>query len=477
MYRTGGPKVAGSSPASPTTKTHTGQWLRAVNGRVGESLEGTPVNAPAAELGLTCYHPAMLRRSRQVKPSHLNPAFPFVHAVDIPHDRDVAVHSMPLRGWIAVPPTAVVAGPWVEHGARVPLEAERRADVEQVFPDSLIVAFRDLLAVDEHAASQPWELVLSVDGKEFRTGLDNVQISHDEWAEFEAAKRRKLARIQALLRCPVTRRGGGTGSSLEVCGGEFEAVSFTAIACSRCGREFPRNDRQFDMLGSEHTGAVFTTQEDSVHTAYGDLRTIDLIAEVTAAGGLILDNGSGFKREYLENVVNFDIVDFATTDVLGTGGTLPFADKSFDAVLSFSVLEHVRDPFQCASEIDRVLKPGGLVQVSVPHLAPYHGFPSHYYNMTRQGLEALFVQGFHVESSETPDWGHPIQAITWILQLYAAGLPPESCEEFGRLRVDELMGWGFQYLDRQFVTDLDVETRRVLACNNFLVARKVSRDT
>jgi SAM-dependent methyltransferase len=344
--------------------------------------------------------------------------------------------------------------------------------VAQVFPESRIVAFRDLVTVDEHAASRAWELVLSVDGEEFRTDLENVRVSHDEWARFDAAKRRKLARIEPLLRCPASRPGGN-GSALEVCGGEFEPVSSTGMACSRCGRHSARNDRHFNLLGDDPIGAIFTTPENQNHSSYNDSGMTDFVEEVTASGGLVLDNGSGFKREYLDGVVNFDIVDYATTDVLGTGETLPFADESFDAVLSFSVLEHVRDPFRCAAEIERVLKHGGLVHVSVPHLAPYHGFPSHYYNMTRQGLEGLFEKGFHIESSDTPAWGQPIRAVTWILQLYAAGLPAATREEFEGLRVDELMDWGFEYSSRAFVDNLDVETRRVLACNNYLVARKV----
>jgi SAM-dependent methyltransferase len=38
---------------------------------------------------------------------------------------------------------------------------------------------------------------------------------------------------------------------------------------------------------------------------------------------------------------------------------LPFADGSFDAVISYDVLEHVVDPFEAIAEIARVLRPGG----------------------------------------------------------------------------------------------------------------------
>jgi SAM-dependent methyltransferase len=77
--------------------------------------------------------------------------------------------------------------------------------------------------------------------------------------------------------------------------------------------------------------------------------------------GLILDCGAGRRDTYYLNVINFEIVDCDTTDVLGVGEYLPFQDNVFDAVISIAVLEHVRDPFKCASEISRVLKRGDFL--------------------------------------------------------------------------------------------------------------------
>jgi SAM-dependent methyltransferase len=51
----------------------------------------------------------------------------------------------------------------------------------------------------------------------------------------------------------------------------------------------------------------------------------------------------------------------------GSAESLPFPDASVDAVTLLDVLEHVADPAGVLDEAHRVLKPGGVLVVSVPH--------------------------------------------------------------------------------------------------------------
>lgn len=65
------------------------------------------------------------------------------------------------------------------------------------------------------------------------------------------------------------------------------------------------------------------------------------------------------------------------------------SDGSYDSAVCLSVLEHVPDPVQALQEIARILKPGGVLLLSVPHLSRLHEEPHDYFRYTRYGLRAL----------------------------------------------------------------------------------------
>jgi ubiquinone/menaquinone biosynthesis C-methylase UbiE len=52
---------------------------------------------------------------------------------------------------------------------------------------------------------------------------------------------------------------------------------------------------------------------------------------------------------------------------IGTIASLPLQDSVLDGVLCSSVLEYVTDPARCLEQFARVLKPGGVLLVSVPN--------------------------------------------------------------------------------------------------------------
>jgi SAM-dependent methyltransferase len=221
-----------------------------------------------------------------------------------------------------------------------------------------------------------------------------------------------------------------------------------------------------DALRAE-TGIVDT----NAVSAHGyDPYALELIA--ACRDGLVLDCGAGRRPVYFDNVVNFEIVDYDATDVLGVGEQLPFKDNSFDGVLSLSVLEHVRDPFTCAGELARVLKPGGKLICCVPFLQPLHGYPHHYYNMTGQGLRALFERRLHVDQHIVPRSTLPLFSLTWFVQSWARALRGDARDEFLALRLSDLLERPDELQESRWVTELPDETNFELASATMLFAHK-----
>jgi SAM-dependent methyltransferase len=254
---------------------------------------------------------------------------------------------------------------------------------------------------------------------------------------FAAVKKKKLARLQPLLR-----------------------KDMPYVFDNDC----------LDFMTPEYRAQFGIIDTDAVASNGYDANAGDLIEKHQS--GLILDCGAGRRPIYYENVVNFEIVAYDTTDVRGVGEVLPFGDNSFDAVFSLAVLEHVKDPFACAREIVRVLKPGGDLMCCVPFLQPMHGYPSHYYNMTGQGLKNLFSPGIRIDRHEVYSSVLPIWALTWIAKSWAEGLTGKTKEEFLNLRMSDLLDSGDKYLDRSFVRELSEEKNFELASATVLFGHK-----
>lgn len=392
--------------------------------------------------------------------------FPYTYYFDAPQpDQPPSGHSVLVEGWIIVPEGAMIDGFFVDHGARSSLARTDRPDVQDRFRTKSALGFRGLVTVTPESPETTWQLVVVVDGIEHRLPFA-VAIDRAANGRFLADKAKKLERVRPLLRCPRPRVDL---PERESCGGELESLD-GMLRCERCGEQYPASARHFDFLNPElrSLGGVESTENisDFGYDPWSD-EIIDAYPD-----GLVLDLGAGLKSQYLPNVVNFEIADYPTTDVLGIGEHLPFASGSFDGLLCLAVLEHVRDPFRAAAEIARVVRTGGRIYIAVPFLQPYHGYPHHYYNMTRRGLEQLFDDDFAIERSVVPAYGLPIWTLTWFLNSYVAGLPQRTAKKFREMKVKDLLGSAYEYLNEDFVGDVGEWTNTELACVNAIVATK-----
>lgn len=114
------------------------------------------------------------------------------------------------------------------------------------------------------------------------------------------------------------------------------------IATYRYAEQFTKDKRVLDYgCGSGYGSAQIA-------------RTSDRVTAVDVAADAVEYARARFGRSNL---------DFQQID---PSRPLPFADASFDVVLSFQVFEHVRDTARYLSEIRRVLAPGGKLVLVTP---------------------------------------------------------------------------------------------------------------
>jgi SAM-dependent methyltransferase len=79
---------------------------------------------------------------------------------------------------------------------------------------------------------------------------------------------------------------------------------------------------------------------------------------------------------------------------------MPIASHAYDSALCAEVLEHV-DPERVVAEINRVLKPGGTVVLTMPFIPFIHADPDDYQRYTPAKLERLLSEAdFVVELIE-----------------------------------------------------------------------------
>lgn len=131
------------------------------------------------------------------------------------------------------------------------------------------------------------------------------------------------------------------------------------------------------------------------------------ISELSAnIHGCLLDVGCGTKPYRalftVDSYRGLDI-DSSTTRALGVaddlydGNQFPYSQCTFDSALCNQVLEHVFNPNEFLAEINRVMKPGGKLLLTVPFVWDEHEQPYDYARYSSFGLRALLEKnGFKI---------------------------------------------------------------------------------
>src|SRR3990170_749317 len=174
--------------------------------------------------------------------------------------------------------------------------------------------------------------------------------------------------------------------------------------------------------------------------------------------GKTIDLGCGYMPFY--DFISDQVTEYHGLDLHPRSGEVAFTadiqdmymieDDSYDTAICLEVLEHTPDPFRAAGEIHRILRPGGILVLSVPHLSRLHDVPDDYYRFTKYGLQELLMRnGFEVASVEHRGglcsflghqvstlllgvaWGVPlVREIAWHLNSWLVTRPLYAADRF-----------------------------------------------
>ncbi len=106
--------------------------------------------------------------------------------------------------------------------------------------------------------------------------------------------------------------------------------------------------------------------------------------------------------------------------VAAFGEYLPFADASFDVVMSDNVIDHATEPFAIIDEILRVLKPGGLLYFTVNIHHPFYDLASRLYGV---------MKGFGVGGEVGPFADHTVHLTEAAISAAFASQPLKIIEQ------------------------------------------------
>lgn len=123
--------------------------------------------------------------------------------------------------------------------------------------------------------------------------------------------------------------------------------------------------------------------------------------------------GNGAEPLYQDNEIDIfgiDIYPSPNVDYIADAHYIPFKDESFDGVWIQAVLEHVLRPTEVVAEINRILKPNGLIYSEIPFMQQVHEGAYDFQRYTPIGHVAIYSKNIIVSSGVL---GGPGDSFTW----------------------------------------------------------------
>lgn len=198
----------------------------------------------------------------------------------------------------------------------------------------------------------------------------------------------------------------------------FRLADFTAPPVPRPGRLARR------------VAALLPTDSRNAGTDRHVARLLELLLalpgrpRVLVVGGATLGAGMKPLLDHPElDVTETDVWIGPRTVLVCDGHDLPFADRSFDAVVCQAVLEHVPDAPRVVAEMHRVLAPAGLLYVETPLIQQVHEGAFDFTRYTYVGLRRLLRDFDEVVAGVACG---PAMALAWSLRYLAVAAAGRS---------------------------------------------------
>lgn len=128
------------------------------------------------------------------------------------------------------------------------------------------------------------------------------------------------------------------------------------------------------------------------------------------AKAVVVDLGCGrkpYKKYFKNKYIGVDVDKNGGADIVSVAWNTGLPDNYADAVLLVQSLEHVSQTRRLVKEVRRILKPNGLLFVSVPQTMPNHGpinssnIHEDYFRFTPGGLMTVFSEFSSVNISQS----------------------------------------------------------------------------
>ncbi|WP_457557729.1 class I SAM-dependent methyltransferase [Candidatus Harpocratesius sp.] len=120
--------------------------------------------------------------------------------------------------------------------------------------------------------------------------------------------------------------------------------------------------------------------------------------DLGCSGNSILPFLPNIHRRFYLDIARSPLLQFNSRrnqfPAVGILQQLPYQDETFDFISALDVIEHIRDDKTAAVEIYRILKPGGILLITVPHRMKFYSYQDtmigHYRRYEIDDIKKLF---------------------------------------------------------------------------------------